>query len=123
MCGPVKTLDVLECCTPLAGSSLSDAEARELERLFRVLADRHRLKILNLLMRAEGEPVCVCEFTPTLGLAQPTVSYHLKQLTGAGLLERERRGTFAYYSLKPGALERLSALVDTTSLAGAAHVR
>jgi len=119
----VKTLDVLECCTPLAGSSLSDAEARELERLFRVLADRHRLKILNLLMRAEGEPVCVCEFTPTLGLAQPTVSYHLKQLTGAGLLERERRGTFAYYSLKPGALERLSALVDTTSLAGAAHVR
>ncbi len=88
-----------------------------------MLADRHRLKILNVLMRAEGESVCVCEFTPTLGLAQPTVSYHLKQLTGAGLLERERRGTYAYFSLKPGALERLSALLDTSSLAGAQPVR
>ncbi len=107
----VKKLDVLTCCTPLAGSSLSDGEARELERLFRVLADRHRLKILNVLLQAEGEPVCVCEFTPVLGLSQPTVSHHLKQLTEAGLLERERRGTFAYFSLRPGALERLGGLL------------
>ncbi len=103
-------LPLIECCTPLAGSSLSDAEAEELERLFRALGDRHRVKILNMLMRAGGEPVCVCEFVPALGLAQPTVSYHLKQLSDAGLLERERRGTFAYYRLTPRALERLSAL-------------
>ena len=106
----MKKLDVLSCCPPLTGAHLSDREAAELERLFRVLADRHRLKILNILVRA-GEAVCVCELTPALGLAQPTVSYHLKQLTEAGLLARERRGTFAYYRLRPGALERLGTLL------------
>jgi len=106
-----KLLPLVECCTPLAGSTLSEAEAAELERLFRTLADRHRLKILNMLAEAGGEAVCVCEFVPALGLAQPTVSYHLKQLAGAGLLARERRGTFAYYRLVPGALERLGDLL------------
>lgn len=102
---------LVECCTPLAGSSLSEAEALELERLFRAIADRHRLRILNVLMQAQGEAVCVCEFVPTLGLSQPTVSYHLKQLSLAGLITRERRGTFVYYSLADGALECLRGLL------------
>ena len=98
----MKRLPTISCCTPLAGSSLSDGEAVELERLFRVLADRHRVKILNILLRAGGQAVCVCEFTDQLGLAQPTVSYHLKQLREAGLLDREKRGTFAYFRLRRG---------------------
>src|SRR5260221_6322987 len=105
-----KLLPLVECCTPLAGSSISDAEATELERLFKAIADRNRLKILNVLLRAGGAPVCVCEFQPTLGLSQPTVSHHLKQLTEAGLLLREKRGTFAYFRLAPGALDRIASL-------------
>ncbi len=101
----------VDCCTPLAGSNLSATDAEELERLFRAIADRHRLRILNVLMRAQGEAVCVCEFVPTLGLSQPTVSYHLKQLALAGLIARERRGTFVYYSLADGALEQLRGLL------------
>src|SRR3972149_5744258 len=101
-----KLLPLVECCTPLAGSTPSEAEAAELERLFRTLADRHRLKILNMLAEAGGDAVCVCEFVPALGLAQPTVSYHLKQLAGAGLLARARPGTLAYYPLLPRAPER-----------------
>lgn len=108
--GWVKTLPLVECCTPLAGSTLSTDEAVELERLFKALGDRHRLRILNCLLQADGEPVCVCEFQPTLGISQPTVSHHLKQLVEAGLLEREKRGTFAYYRLKSGALERIGGL-------------
>jgi ArsR family transcriptional regulator len=104
-------LPLVDCCTPLAGSSLTAAEAAELEGLFKALGDRNRLRILNVLLRAGGEPVCVCELQPTLGIAQPTVSHHLKQLVAAGLLERERRGGFAYYRLKPGALERVRALL------------
>lgn len=104
-------LPLVECVTPLAGSSLSDKEAAELERLLRTLADRTRLRILNLLIRADGSPVCVCEFLPELGLTQPTVSYHLKQLTEAGLLAREKRGPFVYYRLLPAALERVQALL------------
>lgn len=113
----VKTLPLVECCTPLAGSTLSADEAVELERLFKALGDRHRLRILNVLLQADGEAVCVCEFQPTLGIAQPTVSHHLKQLVEAGLLEREKRGTFAYYCLKPGVLERIGGLLVEPSAA------
>ncbi len=98
-------LPVIECCTPLAGSSLSDERAVELERVLKALADRHRLRIVNLLLRAGGEPVCVCEVQPLLGLSQGTVSYHLKQLVEAGVIERKGRGTYSYFSLVPGALE------------------
>jgi ArsR family transcriptional regulator, arsenate/arsenite/antimonite-responsive transcriptional repressor len=114
-----KRVPTINCCTPLAGSSLSESDAVELERLFRVMADRHRLKILNILLRAAGQPVCVCEFTDQLRLAQPTVSYHLKQLRDAGLLDREKRGTFAYFRVRPEAMERLHALVEPAALARA----
>jgi len=101
----VTELPVIECCTPLAGSSLSDERAGEMEVVMKALADRHRLRIVNLLLRADGEPVCVCEVQPLLGLSQGTVSYHLKQLVEAGLIEREGRGTYSYFSLVPGALD------------------
>jgi ArsR family transcriptional regulator, arsenate/arsenite/antimonite-responsive transcriptional repressor len=103
----ITELPVVNCCVPIARETLSDEDAAGLERLFRVLADRTRVKIVNLLARAD-EPVCVCDLIPPLGLAQPTVSYHLKQLAGAGLVERERRGNFAYYRLADGALEQLA---------------
>jgi ArsR family transcriptional regulator len=112
-------LSLLECCTPLGGATLGEKEALELERLFTALADRHRLRILNVLLEADGQPVCVCEFTATLGLPQPSVSYHLKQLTEAGLLERARQARFVYYSIVPQALERLAGLLDRRALSGA----
>jgi ArsR family transcriptional regulator len=104
-------LDVLACCSPLVRPRLADAEAVELERLFQALADRHRLKLVNMLAQAEGEAICVCDFQDTLGLKQPTVSYHLKQLVDAGVIERAQRGRFAFYSLRPGVLERIADLV------------
>jgi len=98
-------LPVIECCTPLAGSSLTEERAIELEAVLKALADRHRLRIVNLLLRAGGEPVCVCEAQDLLGLSQGTVSHHLKQLVEAGLVERETRGTYSYFSLVPGAFD------------------
>jgi ArsR family transcriptional regulator len=105
-----RSLPLVECCSPLAISTLSSTEAAELESLFKALADRHRLRILNVLLQA-GEAVCVCEFQPTLGISQPTVSHHLKQLVEAGILDREKRGTYAYYRLKPGVLDRIGGLL------------
>ena len=104
----MKALPVLACCAPLA-ADLSHEETAELESLFAALADRTRVRIVSTLLRA-AEPCCVCQLEPELGLSQPTVSYHLKKLTDVGLLERERRGTFAYYRLAPEALDRLRAL-------------
>jgi ArsR family transcriptional regulator len=106
-----RVLPLVASCTPIARPTLSDAQAVELETLFKALADRHRVKILNLLARAGDEAICVCDFTEPLGLKQPTVSYHLKLLTETGLLARERRGTFAYYRLAEGALDRLGDVV------------
>ncbi|MGZ4397435.1 MAG: ArsR/SmtB family transcription factor [Gaiellaceae bacterium] len=102
---------LVEQCSPLARPVLSVSEALELEQLFKALADRHRVRIVNLLAQAE-EPVCVCHLMPTLGLAQPTVSYHLRLLVEAGLLEREERGRFSHFRLREGALERLGAIVS-----------
>lgn len=103
----MKTVALIDCCAPVGESSLSDDEAGELERLFGALADRHRVKIVNSLACAGDGALCVCQLVPVLGLSQPTVSYHLKQLLEAGLVERERRGTFAYYRLADGVLVRL----------------
>ena len=99
------------CCAPIGAASLSDDQAQATARLFKALADPHRVKIVNLLATS-SEPVCVCEFTEPLGLSQPTVSHHLKKLVQAGLLDREQRGTWAYYSLRPDALGGLVAALD-----------
>ncbi len=104
-------LPVVQCCAPLAEPALTDDAAKELEVVFKALADRHRVKILNRLLSAGGEAVCVCEFEELLGLKQPTVSYHLKQLLDAGLVEREKRGSYAYFSLVPDALPRVCGLL------------
>ncbi len=102
---------LVQCCAPLTEPALSDDEAAQLEVVFKALADRHRIKILNRLLAAGGEAVCVCDFEVMLALKQSTVSYHLKQLLNAGLVDRERRGSFAYFSLKDGALASVSALL------------
>ena len=104
------TLPLVACCSPLA-PSISDEEAGQLERVFKALADRHRVKILAALSHAGGEEVCVCDFTALLGVPQSNASYHLKQLLDAGLLERSKRGSFAYYRLADGALERVGELL------------
>lgn len=110
MQGELKPLPLIACCTPLA-NDLSEHEAAELEALFGALADKHRVRIVSMLLNAGTDACCVCEFEPELGISQPTVSYHLKRLTDVGLLEREKRGTYAYYRLAPEALDRVRALL------------
>jgi len=110
-------LPVIQCCAPLGSARLSEDEAEELERVFKALADRHRVKILNRLLSAGGEAVCVCDFEELLGLKQSTTSYHLKQLLDAGIITRQRRGKFAYFAVAPGALERVGELLVSSPVA------
>lgn len=99
------------CCEPLGAASLSERDAGTTAAVFKALADPSRIRIVNLLANA-GEPVCVCNLTPELGLSQPTVSFHLKKLVSAGLLEREQRGVWAFYSVKREALARLATVFE-----------
>jgi ArsR family transcriptional regulator len=96
-----------ECCAPLAAAGMSGEDAATTAQVFKALADPNRVRIVNLLANAGG-PVCVCDLTPQLGLSQPTVSFHLKKLATAGLLRREQRGVWAYYSIDRSALDRLA---------------
>jgi ArsR family transcriptional regulator, arsenate/arsenite/antimonite-responsive transcriptional repressor len=99
------------CCAPLGGVRMSQEDASITASVFRALGDPHRVRIVNLLANAPG-PVCVCDLTPELGLSQPTVSFHLKKLVQAGLLAREQRGVWAYYSIDRRALTRLAEIFD-----------
>ena len=98
------------CCGPLGAPLLADDEAAATAELFKALADPARIRIVNVLATTDG-PVCVCELIEPLGLTQPAVSYHLRVLLQAGLVQRERRGQFTYYALRGDALSRLAMLV------------
>jgi ArsR family transcriptional regulator, arsenate/arsenite/antimonite-responsive transcriptional repressor len=106
----------VECCSPVAGSSITPEQAVTLATVFKALADPSRVQIVNLLANA-ADPVCVCDFMPRLGLSQGTVSFHLKKLLDAGLLEREQRGTWAYYSLNRVGLDRLAGVLTMKEVA------
>jgi ArsR family transcriptional regulator len=101
----------IACCAPLAGQVLDEAEAAATAELFKALADPARVRIVNVLATSEA-PVCVCELIEPLGLAQPTVSHHMKKLLDAGLVDREQRGKWAYFSLRRDAVEKLAAVAD-----------
>ena len=106
----MSSLQAIDCCVPLGNEALADEEAEATAQVFKALSDPARVKILSMVVAAE-EPVCACEFTPALGLTQATVSHHLKKLTETGLLEREQRGKWAFFSLNPTALEQLAGLI------------
>jgi len=101
----------IACCQPLASESLTDDEAASTAALFKALADPARVKIVNLLARTD-EPICACDFETALKLSQPTVSHHLRKLADAGLLRREQRGKWAYFSINTDAVATLAAVAD-----------
>jgi ArsR family transcriptional regulator len=109
-------LDLVACCRPLDAPAIDEAEAEATAGLFKALADPSRVKILNLLATSP-EAVCACEFNSALGLTQATVSHHLKKLTDAGLLQREQRGKWAYFSINTQVLARVANLIRLPEVA------
>lgn len=99
-----------ECCAPLVRTVIGQDEAERLVRVFKALADPVRLRLVNLIASHPGGEACVCELIPAFGLSQPTISHHLKVLREAGLVRAERRATWMYYRLVPGAIEAVGAV-------------
>jgi ArsR family transcriptional regulator len=106
-----ETLTSIECCAPLAAPVLSEDEAVATAALFAALGNPARVRLVNLLA-SSAEPICLCHLVEPLGLAQATVSQHLKRLVEVGLVRREERGKWSYFSLDSEAFERVSALAD-----------
>ncbi len=93
------------CCTPLLTIPLPESDAIDLAALFKALSDPARLRLLSLI--SERGEVCACDLVTPLGLAQPTVSHHLKVLFETDLLDRERRGRWIHYRVKETTVEAL----------------
>lgn len=99
-------------CVPLTISSpLARDEAENLARVLKAVADPTRLQLISLIKSAPKGEACVCDLTAPLGLRQPTVSHHLRVLVETGLVKRERRATWMWYTLVPGALDSLGELL------------
>lgn len=101
-------------CTPtVAGEQqmIPRSDAEELARLIKALADPTRVQILSLIRASPERAACVCDLTEPLGFSQPTVSHHLKILVDAGILERERRGAWAWFSVREGQAQETSRLI------------
>jgi len=100
-----------DCCVPLLREPLTPAQAADLARTLKALADPTRLRLVSMVAAHEGGEACVCDLTEPLGLTQPTVSHHLKILVDAGIFTRDKRGVWAYYALRPAALSALAAIL------------
>ena len=95
------------CCSPVMDSMLSAEQADDLAAAFKVLADPVRLRLLSMIANASSGEACVCDLTEPLDRSQPTISHHLSVLVDAGLVEREKRGKWAYFRAVPARLDVL----------------
>src|SRR5918998_980614 len=100
------------CCEPVVYPDVEREHAERLARIAKALGDPIRLQLVDVLRKHAGK-VCVCELVPLFGLSQPTVSHHLKVLRDAGIVGSVRRGLWAYYYVRPGALEEFGVWLST----------
>jgi ArsR family transcriptional regulator len=108
----VKTIATIAAsCSPLLQEPLTAEEADQIAAALKVIADPARLRLLSLIQAQPGHEACVCHLTEPVGLSQPTVSHHLKVLLNAGLVEREQRGSWAYFRVREEPLAALRELL------------
>ena len=98
------------CCGIAVDGGLTREAAETTAALLKAVADPVRLQLLSAIRATDRGEACVCDLTPLVGLSQPTVSHHLKVLVEAGLLEREKRGTWAWFRLVPSRLDDVAAI-------------
>ncbi|MDI1289555.1 MAG: metalloregulator ArsR/SmtB family transcription factor [bacterium] len=107
----IPVLDVSACCPPGLATPLDRQSAEDLAHVLKAVADPTRLQLLSLIKSSPNSEACVCDLTAPLSLSQPTVSHHLRVLAEAGLISRETRGTWAWYSINDDRLEELASVL------------
>jgi ArsR family transcriptional regulator len=99
------------CCAPLSAGPLTIEQAEQVAPLLKALADPVRLRLMSLVASRAGGEACVCDLNDAFDLSQPTISHHLKVLHEAGLVDRDKRGVWVYYRVRPQALASLATLI------------
>lgn len=105
--------DVASCSSPLARETITSERAENLAHSLKAISDPARLRLISMVAAHENAEACVCDLTELVGLSQATVSHHVKILVDAGIFARDKRGTWAYYRLVPGALDSIAHLLLT----------
>lgn len=108
----VAASDLADCCTPLCREPIEPAHAERMAAAFKALGDPVRLRLVSLIGTNAGGEACVCELVEAFDLSQPTISHHLRVLREAGLVECERRGSWAYYRVARDTLAALRAVLS-----------
>lgn len=109
----MEKLSIIECCSPVSTPDFTGEDADNLARVLKTMADPARLQILNLIRTSPTSDSCVCDITSALELSQPTVSYHLKKMVDIGLLTKEKRGYWNWYSINDAQLAGLQKIFST----------
>jgi ArsR family transcriptional regulator len=107
----ISPAETAACCAPLTAQPLSMEQAEQVAPLLKALADPVRLRLMSLVASREGGEACICDLNDAFDLSQPTISHHMKVLHEAGLVDRDKRGVWVYYRVRPQALASLSALI------------
>ena len=115
---PVEAL----CCPPVTAGVLDEAEAVELAAVLKALADPVRLRLVSLIAAAPTGEICACDLPALLDRSQPTVSHHLTQLVRTGLLDREQRGKWAWFHIRPEGFAAIRTALGESTVAGEAPV-
>lgn len=98
-------------CVPISTAPLARPAAEHIAKLLKSISDPTRLQLISMIRSAPNGEACVCDLTEPLGLRQPTVSHHLRVLTDAGILQREKRATWVWYSMAPGGMDAVLELL------------
>lgn len=102
-----------DACCPGADCELLPRErANDLAAVFKALGDPTRVRLLQYLADSESGTACACHLPSALGITQPTLSFHMRKLHDAGLVERDRRGRWVHYTVRPEALMRVRGFLE-----------
>ena len=107
----ISPAETAACCAPLNAQPLTMEQAEQVAPLLKALADPVRLRLMSLVASREGGEACICDLNDAFDLSQPTISHHMKVLHEAGLVDRDKRGVWVYYRVRPRALAALAALI------------
>jgi ArsR family transcriptional regulator len=107
----ISPADTAACCSPLTSEPLTMEQATQVAPMLKALADPVRLRLLSLVASHEDGEACICELNDAFDQSQPTISHHMKVLHEAGLVDRDKRGVWVYYRIRPQALASLGTLI------------
>lgn len=108
----ITTVDVTACAPSGLTAPIGRPEAEQLSALLKAIADPTRIQLISYINASNNSEACVCNLTEPLALTQPTVSHHLKVLTDAGLIEREKRGTWVWYTVNQDRWQQIAKLLE-----------